>query len=63
MPVIGQSASFAASGAPTPGLVALQIPGSGFWALLAAPGVALLLGAGAPTPGAEWVGQSAAQTI
>lgn len=63
MPIVGESASFNAGGAPQAGFIGLQIPGTGFWALLAAPGVALLIGSGAPIPGAQWIGQSAAQTL
>jgi hypothetical protein len=63
MPIVGASASFNAAGAPRPGYVGVQIPGTAFLGLEAAPGLALLLSQGAPTPGAQWIGQSAAQTI
>ena len=63
MPIVGESAAFDAGGAPRPGFLGLQIPGAAYLALLAAPGLALLIGSGAPIPAAEWVGQSAAQTI
>jgi hypothetical protein len=63
MPTTGHSAAVTPGGGTSAaGYVALQIPGSGFWALQAGPNVALLLG-NAPGGGSGWVGQSAAQTI
>ena len=63
MPIVGESASFAAGGAPQAGFIGLQIPGATYLGLEVAPGVALLTGSGAPIPAAQWIGQSAAQTI
>jgi hypothetical protein len=63
MSVIGKTAALTPGGAATQGYIGLQIPGTPFLGLLALPGTALLLGQGAPTPGPDWVGKTAAQTI